>query len=109
MHDALFRALFQEGRDISSLAVLLQIGASVGLEPAALRFALETHRYRTKVLEDEALAHDIGITGVPAIVLSWPGDGLDIECILSGAQPYELVQKVVERLLGDSNNNNNFG
>ena len=109
MHDALFRALFQEGRDISSLAVLLQIGAAVGLEPAALRFALETHRYRTNVLEDEALAHDIGITGVPAIVLSWPGDGLDIECILSGAQPYELVQKVVERLLGDSNNNNNFG
>ena len=99
MHDALFRAYFQEGRDLSSLAVLLQVATSIGLDTEALRSALETARYAAKVIEDEKRAHDIGITGVPTMVMSRPGDLFEIQSLVAGAQPYELVQAVIERLL----------
>jgi len=62
VHDALFRAYFQEGLDLSSLTVLLQVGGSIGLDTALLRSALETECYAAKVLEDEKRALDIGIT-----------------------------------------------
>lgn len=99
MHDALFRAFFQEGRDLNSLAVLLQIGASVGLETEELRLALESGQSTPKVLQDERLAHEIGITGVPTMVMSRAARDLAIESILSGAQPYELIHANVEQVL----------
>jgi len=102
LHDALFRAYFQEGLDLSSLAVLLQIGSSIGLDAAALRSALETGHYVAKVLEDEKRALDIGITGVPTMVMSRPGDSFQIQTLVAGAQPYELVQAVIERVLCES-------
>ena len=99
MHHALFRAFFQEGRDLSSLGVLLQIGAAAGLDVSALRSALETGHYTSKVVADENLAHSIGITGVPAIVFTQPGCERKVDSIISGAQPYELLRTTVERLL----------
>jgi predicted DsbA family dithiol-disulfide isomerase len=99
MREALFRAFFQEGRDLSSLAVLMQIGASIGLDAEGLRFAVETRRYAAKVIQDEATASDLGITGVPAMVFSRPGKVLQIEAVLSGAQPYEVVQGAISELL----------
>jgi len=99
MHEALFRAFFQEGRDLNSLAVLLQVGSSVGLDPTELQSALETGECSAKVLQDEKLAYALGITGVPTIVVSHPGTTFEIDCVLSGAQPYESVQAGLERLL----------
>ena len=99
MHDGIFRAFFQEGRDISSVAVLLQVAESIGLDLEDFQEALESERYQAKVLEDEKLAHEVGITGVPTMVMSRVGEPSDIQSVLSGAQPYELLHATVERLL----------
>lgn len=99
MHEALFRSFFQEGQDLSSLSVLLQIAATAGLNVEELQLALETERYCPTVLRDEELADELGITGVPTIVLTRPGAAPNSEGVLSGAAPYELLQGMVTRLL----------
>jgi len=36
---------------------------------------------------------------VPTIAVSHPGSSFEIDCVFSGAQPYEFVQAGLERLL----------
>ncbi|HZH51833.1 MAG TPA: DsbA family oxidoreductase [Microvirga sp.] len=93
MNRALFRAFFEEGRDLADLAVLLDIGEAVGLDRGDLREALEKDRYTQKVAEDEHLAQQIGISGVPALVVS---NGRHAY-LLSGAQPVATVREVIAR------------
>jgi predicted DsbA family dithiol-disulfide isomerase len=99
MHGALFRALFQEGLDLGSIPVLLQVGTATGLSGEDLGLALETGVYAQKVLDDEQTARDIGIIGVPTMVLSRAEAVLEAGTVLAGAQPYESVQDALERLL----------
>jgi predicted DsbA family dithiol-disulfide isomerase len=93
MNRALFRAFFEEGRDLADLDVLLEIGESEGLERTDLREALEKNRYTQKVVEDEHLARQIGISGVPALVISAGRHAY----LLSGAQPVETVREIIAR------------
>jgi predicted DsbA family dithiol-disulfide isomerase len=92
MHHALFAAFFEEGRDIAASDVLLDIGASVGLDREALQAALNEGRYTAKVLEDQRLAHEVGIAGVPGMVVTAGEQGY----LMSGAQPYDAVRQAVE-------------
>jgi predicted DsbA family dithiol-disulfide isomerase len=99
MHRALFRAFFEDGRDLDDLEVLLDVGGSVGLDQEELRAALEEGRYTDKVLADERQAQETGISGVPALLVG-PHEALLGEAeVVSGAQPYELVRAAVERAL----------
>ena len=100
MHEALFRAFFEHGRDIGEVAVLQEIGASVGLDPDRLGADLTEGRRTAGVLEDECAAAAIGITGVPAMVLSRPGGG-ERAYLLSGAVPYAALAEAVERALAE--------
>ena len=94
MHRTLFRAFFEEGRDLADKAVLLDIGGSVGLDVSEMREALESGRYTPKVLADQAAARDVGVSGVPALVV---GSG-DKGYLVSGAQPYEMLRQVIDRI-----------
>lgn len=96
MNRALFEAFFVEGRDLADPAVLVEVGESVGLDRDGLRQALESRRHSGEVLKDQQLARDIGISGVPGLVISVGDQGY----LLSGAQPYETVQRVIERAVG---------
>src|SRR5829696_1239234 len=91
MHRALFRAFFEDGRDLASLDVLLDIGRAIGLRVRDMRDALESGRHAGKVLEDQRLAQEIGVSGVPALVISAGRQAY----LLSGAQPYEIVRDVI--------------
>ena len=93
MSRALFRAFFEEGQDLGDLEVLLDVGESIGLDRSDLREALEKDRYTEKVVEDEHLAQQVGITGVPALVIT----GGRHAYLLSGAQPVETVREVIAR------------
>jgi predicted DsbA family dithiol-disulfide isomerase len=97
MHRALFRAFFEDGRDLASLDVLLDIGRAAGLQARDMRDALESGRHAGKVLEDQRLAQEIGVSGVPALVISAGRQAY----LLSGAQPYEIVRDVIGRALSD--------
>ncbi len=99
MHSAIFRAFFEEGRDIGAPDILVEIGQSVGLDGAALRSALETGEFRPRVLEDEETAVTLGLTGVPALLVRPEGADLAEAQTLTGAQPYFLLRLALQRAL----------
>jgi predicted DsbA family dithiol-disulfide isomerase len=98
MNRALFTAFFEDGRDLSDLEILLDIGRSVGLDEDGLRNALEDGRHEERVLGDEQLARQIGISGVPALIVTAGARAY----LVSGAQPYETVMSVIDRALSDA-------
>jgi predicted DsbA family dithiol-disulfide isomerase len=70
MNTALFRAFFEDGRDIGDLAELVKIGASIGMNAGELRQALDDGCHRKSVFVDEELAMKLTISGVPALAYS---------------------------------------
>lgn len=93
MNRALFKAFLEEGRDLADTNVLIDIGRSVGLDTDALQQALASGRYTERVLEDQHLARQIGISSVPALVVTAGAQAY----LVSGAQPYETVKDVIAR------------
>jgi predicted DsbA family dithiol-disulfide isomerase len=90
IHDALFKAYFADGRDISDAAVLVDVARSVGLPAAEAAGVLDQRRYRAAVDADWAKSREYGVTGVPTFVSDGHG--------VVGAQPYEaLVQFLRQR------------
>jgi predicted DsbA family dithiol-disulfide isomerase len=98
MLEALFQAFFERGRDIGDIAVLQDVASSIGLDPSELGEALGAGRYTARVLEDQRIAQEIGITGVPAALLH-DGSGRGQGMLLSGAVPYASLEAAVERAL----------
>lgn len=100
MHTALFRAFFEEGRDIGEIEVLLQVGESVGLDTDELRTALEEGRYMEKVIGDEKLARKLGVDSVPTMFVAQDGAPPQAGERITGAQPYGgRIKAAVERAL----------
>ena len=64
----LFRAFFQFGLDIGDKQVLLDLAAELGLDPADLGRALDSHRFTGEVIGDEEEARRLGIRAVPSFV-----------------------------------------
>jgi predicted DsbA family dithiol-disulfide isomerase len=95
MNRTLFKAFFEDGRDLADPEVLVDIGRSVGLDENGLREALASGRHEERVLDDEHLARQIGISGVPALIVTAGAQAY----LVSGAQPYETVKDVIERAL----------
>jgi predicted DsbA family dithiol-disulfide isomerase len=93
-HLAALEAYWQHGRDISDMAVLRDIAARTGLDPAGLDAALQDDAYIAAVDADIEQAQDYGLSGVPALVL-------DSRYLVMGAQPYETLAKAVERAQAD--------
>ncbi|MBA3544823.1 MAG: DsbA family oxidoreductase [Chthoniobacterales bacterium] len=102
MHTALFRAFFEEGRDIGDVEVLVEIGEANGLEGDALRRALQGGLYRAQVLEDEALAASLELTGVPALLVREENVPIESARVLSGAQPLFMVRAAIESISANS-------
>ncbi len=102
LHHALFVAFFEEGRDLGQIDVLAEIGRSVGLDEAALREALAAGRHTARVLEDEHLAHALGLSGVPAMLIHRAGEPIEASgtLALSGAQPFETVCAAIQEVCG---------
>jgi predicted DsbA family dithiol-disulfide isomerase len=89
IHDALFRAYFAEGRDISQPAVLLEIAREVGLPVEVAREVLEKRTFKDAVDADWKLSREVGVTGVPTFVAGRQG--------VVGAQPYEALVQLVQQ------------
>jgi predicted DsbA family dithiol-disulfide isomerase len=81
--DRLYRAYFEQARDIGSLGVLADIAAEAGLDRAeAVRF-LTSEAERMAVLREDIGARRLGITGVPCVIIGG-------KYALSGAQEPEF-------------------
>ena len=82
--DALFRAYFEEARDVGDRGVLLEIAEAAGLARAQVqaRWADAAEARRVAVLEEGMKA--LGISGVPTFIL-------ERKFGVSGAQPAEAL------------------
>lgn len=90
-HDAVFRAYWQRANNIGEADVLAEIVQTIGLDREAFVAALRDEQYEAQVEADIEQAYQYGLTGVPALIF---GE----RYLVSGAQPYEVLQQVVEKL-----------
>jgi predicted DsbA family dithiol-disulfide isomerase len=88
--ERLMRAHFSEGEAISDPETLVRLVAEVGVDEAEARDVLGGDRFAADVREDELLATQLGIQGVPFFVL-------DRRFGVSGAQPPEVLVQALER------------
>ena len=91
MVSALFRAYFQEGKDIGATDVLLDLAETVGLDRAMIARLLESDADAEEIRARDAHARARGVTGVPTFVVA-------NQHVVPGAQPPELWAKVIEEL-----------
>jgi len=70
LSDRLYAAYFVEGRHIGTIDSLVELAASVGIDPAAARSRLEAGSYRKLVDDDAAVAQKLGARGVPFMVIN---------------------------------------
>ncbi|GAC1393165.1 MAG: hypothetical protein NVSMB38_20000 [Ktedonobacteraceae bacterium] len=73
------------------LNVLKEIAGNVGLNVEQFETALQDPHFDAKVSADIELAHEYGLTGVPALVF-------ENKYLVSGAQPYDTPRRVVEKV-----------
>ncbi|AJY46913.1 DsbA family oxidoreductase [Martelella endophytica] len=89
--DRLYRANFEEGRNIGDHGVLADIAAEAGMDRDMVARLLATDADRETVKTEIAHAQDIGVTGVPFFVFN-------SQYALSGAQPVEVMQNALQQL-----------
>lgn len=99
MNRVIFRAFFEAGEDIGDCETLLGIARDVGLDDHRLLLALERGEYHQRVIADEQLAHHLGLSGVPAMLLRREGEALEAATKIVGAQPYHVLRRAVDQLL----------
>ena len=92
---ALFDAHFGQRRNLGNHDVLIDIAASVGLDPEAAAAALTSTELAAHVRAEEQAAFDMNITGVPAMVIEG-------KFLIPGAQEPEVyvdaLRKVAEKV-----------
>lgn len=88
---ALFRAHFNERRNLADRSLLLDIAASLGLHRAAAKSALDDPDLEARVLADEHQAWDMNISGVPAMIINE-------KFLIPGAQTPEVYVNALRRV-----------
>ncbi len=78
--EALFRAYFQDGRDIGDATTLAEVAGEAGMDPAAVADLLDGEALRDLVLAEDLAARRAGISGVPSFLM-------DRHLLFSGAMP----------------------
>jgi predicted DsbA family dithiol-disulfide isomerase len=88
--EALFKAYFTDGRDLSDRATLAAVAVESGLDVKEVDELLAGDRDATEVRRWEQEGQRLGISGVPFFVINGT-------VALSGAQPPELFRAAIER------------
>ncbi|WP_276245461.1 DsbA family protein [Haladaptatus sp. YSMS36] len=86
--EAIFTALWQDGRDIGDREVLFELAEASGIDPEEIELALDDETLREQVFEKFSEAHEYGVTGVPTFAY----DGYAAR----GAVPPEQLDRLVE-------------
>jgi predicted DsbA family dithiol-disulfide isomerase len=91
-HEAVYEAYWQNAQNIEDEAILKQIAVKSGLEERPFLDALQDETYQAQVNDDISQAFQYGLSGVPALVFA-------NKYLVSGAQPYEVLVQVTEKVL----------
>jgi len=85
------RGYWSEGRDIHDWDVLAAAATTAGLDPAAMRAAVEAGAFKQAVDERVEAAHELGIHAVPTFVIA-------DQFAVQGAQSVAVFEQVLARL-----------
>lgn len=85
-----FQAYFAEGQLMSDTEVLVALAVEVGLDEERVRSVLASDEFAQAVRQDQQIARQIGINGVPFYVI-------DERIGLSGAQPPEVLMQAFDQ------------
>jgi len=86
--DAVYEALWQDGRDIGDPDVLAELAEDVGLDPEEIRNAIDDDGLREELDQQFSVAQQQGVTGVPTFAY----EGYAAR----GAVPPEQLRRLVE-------------
>lgn len=91
--EALFRAYFTDGRDISDRQTLRDVAAKAGLDRATAEGVLTSGSGQEAIREADELARRVRVEGVPFFVING-------KITLSGAQPPEAFLAAFKQAVG---------
>lgn len=97
-YHSIMRAYWEQGRDISQTAVLVEAAVEVGLDSHEFKAALRSPGYVAALAADMSHAHYYEVNQVPTVMVN--GD-----LRLVGAQPYDALQSAIVELSAGSAGN----
>jgi predicted DsbA family dithiol-disulfide isomerase len=86
--ETMYSAYFEKSLPLFSHEDLIKVCAAAGISEDDVRAILQSDGFTTQVLEDRALATQLGATGVPFFVI-------DMKYGISGAQPLEAFTQTL--------------
>jgi predicted DsbA family dithiol-disulfide isomerase len=89
--ERLFIAYFENGEDIDDIRVLADIADNCGMDGVDVARMLETDDDLAMVQREDQIAHEMGVTGVPAMIF---GNKLAV----SGAREAQVLISVIDRV-----------
>jgi len=91
LKQALFRAYFTDGADLSQTDTLIGAAVTAGLDAAAAREVLDSGRYTTEVHARERYYRERGIQAVPSVIVAG-------RHLIQGGQPSEVFEQALTRI-----------
>ena len=91
MKERLLKAYFEEGRHVGRIEDLADLAAEIGLDRDEVVRSLETDEHLADVREDQKVAQDFGIQGVPFFVI-------DRKYGVSGAQESSAFAEILRQV-----------
>lgn len=93
-HDAVFRAYWQEGKNIGDLKVLMEIAKIIGLDPKGLPAYIKEGTWKDTIKKQSRNAQDHQVSGVPTFIIG--------EETVVGAQPYSVIKETFSKTINSS-------
>jgi predicted DsbA family dithiol-disulfide isomerase len=91
MHHELFKAYWDEGRDVSDVSVLREVAQRAGVDVAGMEAAVNADRFGDYLDARRQEAEELMIDGIPAHVIA-------DRYLVMGAQPYDTFERVMAKL-----------
>jgi predicted DsbA family dithiol-disulfide isomerase len=91
MHHELLKVYWDEGRDVSDMAVLREVATRAGVDVAGMEAAVKEDRFGDYLDARRHEAEELGINGIPAHVVA-------DKYLVMGAQPYDLFERVMAKV-----------
>jgi predicted DsbA family dithiol-disulfide isomerase len=97
MHLKIFKAYFEEGRDIGDREVLIELAESSGLSREEAEQAWQDASLKQQLQEIATTAHREGATGgVPTFIINERHK-------IVGVQPYSVFQETLQKIVAEKN------
>jgi protein-disulfide isomerase len=94
MHNILFDKQEEWSGQANAAELFADYAAEIGLDRESVATCLETHEFEADVLADMQEGMEIGVRGTPAFLINGH--------LVSGAQPFEVFEQVVESLIAET-------